>query len=83
MYLGVNRLLNVRVDSHHVLVQLRMLPHQCFRIPRHGNEDGVDAAGEWSREAVGDLQTNEESKGQYDRCERASLVVCRVGEDEV
>lgn len=81
--LGMNRLLNMRVDLHHILVQLWVLAHEGFRIPCHGNEDSVDAAGERSREAVGDLQTNKESEGKHNGREVASLVICRGGEDEV
>ena len=79
----MNRLLHLRIDLHHLLVQLRVLAHEDLGIPRGGDEDGVDATGQRHGEAVGDLQADEEGLGDDDGRELAVGVVARVREDEV
>lgn len=81
--LSVNSLLHLRVDLNHLLVELRVLAHENLGIPSGGDEDGVDAARQRRREAVGDLQADEEGVGNDDGGESAVGVVGWVGEDEV
>jgi hypothetical protein len=79
----VNSLLHLWVHPDHVLVQLRVLAHHDFGIPRGCDEDGLDTTLQWRGEAVGHLQANEEGVCHHDRSELAIAVVRRVGEDEV
>ena len=73
----------MRVHLDHVLVQLRVLAHHNLRIPRGSHKDSLNATLQRCSEAVGDLQTDEESIGDDDGSESAVGVVGRVGEDEV
>lgn len=73
----------MRVHLNHVLVQLRVLAHHNLRIPRGSHKDSLNATLQGCSEAVGDLQTDEESIGDDDGSESAVSVVGRVGEDEV
>lgn len=73
----------MRVHLDHVLVQLRVLAHHNLGIPCSSHKDGLDTTLQRRGEAVGDLQTDEESIGDDDGSESAVGVVGRVSEDEV
>lgn len=65
------------------LIQLSVLVHQDLRIPRHGDEQGINSSGERDGEAVRNLQAYEEGVCYHDWSEVAVAVVGRVGEDDV
>jgi hypothetical protein len=73
----------MRIHLNHILVQLRVLAHHNLRIPRSSHKDSLNTALQRRGEAVGDLQTDEESVRNDDGGESAVGVVARVGEDEV
>ena len=80
---SVDSLLDVRVDCNHALVQLWMLADENLRVPCHRDEKGVDAAGQRSREAVCDLEADEESVSYNDRRKVSVRVVSWGGEVNV
>lgn len=53
--LSVNRLLNLREDLDHLLIQIWVVGDHHFRIPCHRDKDSVDATAEWRGENVADL----------------------------
>jgi hypothetical protein len=79
----VDCLLHLRVHPDHVLIQLRVLAHHDFGIPRGCDKDGLDTTLQRRGEAVGHLQANEEGVCHHDGSEFAIAVVCWVGEDKV
>jgi hypothetical protein len=79
----MNSLLNMWIHLDHILIQLRVLAHHDLRIPRGSDENRLDTALQRRGEAVGDLQTDEESVGDDDGRESAVAVIGWVGEDEV
>lgn len=79
----MNSLLHMRIHLNHILIQLRVLAHHDLRIPRGRDENRLNATLQRRREAVGDLQADEESVRHDDGRERAGGVVGRVSEDEV
>lgn len=77
------RLLNARINTNHCLVDIRMIPHEDFGVPRGRHEDSVDAARQGRREDVCDLQADDEGKGDDYGGEAAVGVVLRLREEEV
>ena len=56
---------------------------QDLRVPRGGDEDGVDAAADGRQDDLAGLQADEEGIGHDDGGEGAAVVVGRMGELEV
>lgn len=76
-------LLHLGVHAHHLVVQLGVVSPHDLGVPSHGNKDGVDTAGQGCGKDVGNLETDEESKGHNDGCEVAIAVVAGVGKEQV
>lgn len=76
-------LLDVGVNADHLVVELRVVAHQHLGVPSRCDEDSVNAARDGGREDVGNLQANEEGKCNNDGRVAASLIIRRVGEDQV
>jgi len=78
-----NDLLDLRVHSAHLLVQLWVIAPHDRGVPTSSYKDGFDTAGDGSGENVCDLEADEERKGQDDGGILPIVVVGRVGEVEV
>ena len=78
-----NDLLDLRVHSTHLLVQLWVIAPHDRGVPTSGDKDGLDTAGDRGGEDVCDLEADEEGKGQDDGGVLSIVVVGRVGEVEV
>lgn len=81
--LGMNSLLDARVQAHHLLIQIRVFAHQDLGIPRHSRKDGLNAAAHGCHKDLADLQTNNERKSHNDSGEVALGVITRVSELQV
>lgn len=77
------RLLNLRIDPNHGVVDVPVVPHEDLGVPRRGDEDGVDAARDGRREDVCDLQADEEGEEHDDSRPAAVAVVLGLREEEV
>lgn len=80
--LRVNRLLYMRIHLDHLVVKLRMFPHQYLGIPCHGYEQCIHARAEWCREDVRNLSTDQECKRNDHGRECSSRIVARLGKDD-
>lgn len=79
----MNSLLHLGIDLNHALIQVRVLPHQHFRIPRSSHKQSVNPTAQRRSEAVRDLQSDQESVGDDYRREIAVGIVAWVREEEV
>lgn len=77
------RLLHMRIDVYHLLIQVRMLGHHNLRVPGCCDEDSVDTTADRRGEDIADLQSDEEGKRHHDRGIRSRRVVGRVRVDHV
>ena len=77
------RLLHLRINLHHPLIQIRMIPHQNLGIPRARHEDRVHPAANRRHEDLAHLQPDQEGKRHDDGRELAAFVVLGFGEFEV
>ena len=78
-----NDLLDLRVHSAHLLIQLWVIAPHDRGVPASSDKDGFDTAGDGGGEDVCDLEADEEGKGQDDGGVLSIVVVGRVGEVEV
>lgn len=78
-----NGLLHLRIQPHHLLVQLGVVVDHDLRVPASSHKDGIDTARNRRGKDVCDLEADQESKGDNDRRKSSILVVARVGEEQV
>ena len=50
--LRMNRLLHVRVDGYHTVVEVWVLAHKNLWVPGHRNKDSIDSTAQWRGEDV-------------------------------
>lgn len=60
-----------------------MVSHENFGVPRRGNKDSIDTAGDGRGENVGDLKPDKECEQENDGGIASICVVGRVREDEI
>jgi len=48
----MNRLLHVRVDGYHAVVEVWVLAHKNLGVPGHCDKDGIDTTAQWRGEDV-------------------------------
>lgn len=81
--LRMNRRLHLRINPHHPLIQIRMIPHQHLGIPRTRHENGIHPAADRRHEDLTHLQPYQERESHDDGRELAAFVVLGFGEFEV
>lgn len=77
------RLLHMRVNPNHGIVDIRVVPHKDIGVPRRGNKNGVNAARDGRREDVCDLKADEEGEEHDDGRPAAVAVVLGLREEKV
>jgi hypothetical protein len=75
--------LHLGIHPDHLGVQLRVVAPHNLGIPARCDKDSLDAARQGRREDVGDLEADEEGKGNNDGRVRSVAIVGRVGKEEV
>ena len=81
--LRMYRLLNMRINPNHGIVDIRVVPHEDVGVPRRRDKDGVHAARDGCREDVCDLQADEEGEEHNDGRPVAIGVVLGLREEEI
>lgn len=81
--LGVNHLLDTRIPTHNLVVDVGVVAHQDFRVPGHGHKDGVDTASERSQEDLAHLKTDDKGECHDDSSKGAIGVVAWFGKLKV
>lgn len=79
----VDDLLDVRVQADHLLVELGVVLDEDLRVPAGSDEDGLNTARDGGREDVGNLEADEEGKGENHGGKTTALVVLGLGNLEV
>ena len=81
--LRMNHFLHLGIDTHHAIIEVRMIAHQNVRVPCSRHEQGIDTATDRRHEYLTDLQSDEEGESHDYRGESAALVVTGFCELEI
>lgn len=77
------RLLDMRVNPNHGVIDIPVVPHEDLGVPRRGNKDGVDTTRDGRREDICDLKADKEGEEHDDSRPATVAVVLGLREEEV